>query len=98
MIDILQTDVYSSWFDRLRDERAKARINARIFRLSRGNAGDVKPIGSGISEMRIDYGPGYRIYFIRRGQTVILLLCGGDKSTQSTDIRSAKALADELRG
>ena len=98
MIEILQTDVYSSWFDRLRDERAKARINARIFRLSRGNAGDVKPIGSGISEMRIDYGPGYRIYFIRRGQTVILLLCGGDKSTQSTDIRSAKALADELRG
>jgi putative addiction module killer protein len=96
MFDILETHIYATWFSRLRDERAKARINARIYRLSRGNAGDVKPVGSGISEMRIDYGPGYRLYFIRRGKTVILLLCGGDKSSQRADITLAKALADDL--
>ncbi|TWF56879.1 type II toxin-antitoxin system RelE/ParE family toxin [Neorhizobium alkalisoli] len=96
MFEILETKIYATWFSRLRDERAKARINARIYRLSRGNAGDVKPVGAGISEMRIDYGPGYRLYFIRRGKTVILLLCGGDKSSQSADITLAKALANEL--
>ena len=80
----------------MRDERAKARINTRIYRLSLGNPGDVKAVGSGISEMRIDYGPGYRIYFTRRGQKLVILLCGGDKSSQTDDILSAKALAADL--
>ncbi|MBP1843683.1 putative addiction module killer protein [Rhizobium petrolearium] len=96
MIEILETEIYSAWFTRLRDERAKTRINTRIYRLSLGNPGDVKPVGSGISEMRIDYGPGYRIYFTRRGEKLIILLCGGDKSSQSADIASAKALAADL--
>ncbi len=96
MIEILETKLYSTWFSRLRDERAKARINTRIYRLSLGNPGDVKPVGSGVSEMRIDYGPGYRVYFVRRGNTVIVLLCGGDKTSQSEDIASAKALAADL--
>jgi putative addiction module killer protein len=96
MIDILETKIYSAWFVRLRDERARARINTRIYRLSLGNAGDVKPVGSGISEMRIDYGPGYRIYFARRGQKLVILLCGGDKSSQASDIASAKALAADM--
>ena len=98
MVEIQETEIYSTWFSRLRDERAKARINARIYRLSLGNPGDVKPVGSGISEMRIDYGPGYRIYFIRRGQTLTILLCGGDKSSQTEDIASAKKLAAGLEG
>lgn len=96
MIEILETKIYSTWFSRLRDERAKARINTRIYRLSLGNPGDVKPVGSGVSEMRIDYGPGYRVYFVRRGNTLIVLLCGGDKSSQAEDIASAKALAADL--
>jgi len=98
MVEIQETEIFSTWFTRLRDERAKARINARIYRLSLGNPGDVKPVGSGISEMRIDYGPGYRIYFIRRGQTLTILLCGGDKSSQTEDIASAKKLAAGLEG
>ncbi|WP_117194220.1 type II toxin-antitoxin system RelE/ParE family toxin [Rhizobium terrae] len=97
MVEILETEIYATWFSRLRDERAKARINARIYRLSRGNPGDVKPVGSGISEMRIDYGPGYRIYFIRRGQKLIILLCGGDKSSQTDDIASARTMAADLK-
>jgi putative addiction module killer protein len=96
MIDILETDIFSSWFSSLRDERAKARINAQIYRLSFGNPGDVKPVGSGISEMRIDYGPGYRVYFVRRGETIVILLCGGDKSRQASDIATAKALAKDM--
>lgn len=98
MVEIQETEIFSTWFARLRDERAKARINTRIYRLSLGNPGDVKPVGSGISEMRIDYGPGYRIYFIRRGQTLTILLCGGDKSSQTEDIASAKKLAAGLEG
>lgn len=82
MIEIRQTDTYSEWFDSLRDRQAKARINIRIRLLSMGNPGDVKPVGEGVSELRIDYGLGYRVYFVRRGQTLIVLLAGGDKRSQ----------------
>lgn len=95
-MEIRETKIYAAWFARLKDERAKARINARILRLSLGNPGDVKPVGAGVSEMRIDYGPGYRVYFVGRGRTLVILLCGGDKSSQSADIASAKALASDL--
>jgi putative addiction module killer protein len=95
-MEIRETKIYATWFARLKDKRAKARINARILRLSLGNPGDVKPVGAGVSEMRIDYGPGYRVYFIGRGQALVILLCGGDKSSQSADIASAKALAADL--
>ncbi len=96
MIEIRETDVYREWFETLIDKRAKARIDARIRRVSLGNFGDVKPVGKGVSELRIDYGPGYRVYFIRRGNIVVILLCGGDKSTQATDIRLAQELAEAL--
>lgn len=96
MIEIRETKIYADWFARLRDERAKARINMRIRRLALGNAGDVKPVGGGVSEMRIDYGPGYRVYFVRRGEVLIMLLSGGDKSTQQSDIAAAKTLAANL--
>ena len=76
MIEIRQTDAYSLWFNGLRDRQARARINARIRRLSLGNPGDVKPVGEGVSEMRIDYGPGYRVYFVQSGQTLVVLLAG----------------------
>lgn len=95
-MEIRETKIYATWFARLKDERAKARINARIYRLSLGNPGDVKPVGSGVSEMRIDYGPGYRVYFISRGQVLTILLCGGDKSSQVADIASAKMLAANI--
>ena len=93
MIEILRSDEFDLWLAGLRDDRARARIQARILRLSLGNPGDVKPVGEGISEMRIDHGPGYRVYFWQRGQVLILLLCGGDKSTQDKDIKAAKAIA-----
>jgi putative addiction module killer protein len=96
LIEVRQTDIFAAWFASLRDHQARARITARIRRLSLGNPGDVKPAGSGISEMRIDYGPGYRVYFIRRGEVVVILLCGGDKRTQDRDIARAVALAREL--
>ena len=96
MIEIRSTDAYDKWFKRLRDERAKSRINARIIRLAVGNAGDVKGVGGGVSELRIDYGPEYRIYFMRRGDVYILLLCGGDKSSQAEDIDEAKKLSQEI--
>lgn len=96
MIEVRQTDVFAAWFANLRDREARARITVRIRRLSLGNPGDVKPVGSGVSEMRIDYGPGYRIYFIRRGDTVVVLLCGGDKRTQDRDIARARELAREI--
>jgi len=96
MIEILETDIYAKRFFRLKDERAKARINARIYRLSMGNPGDVKPVGEGVSELRIDCGPGYRVYFIKRGNILVILLCGGDKSTQSSDIAAAKTLARDV--
>jgi len=81
---------------RLRDRRARAKIAARIDRLALGNPGDVEPVGKGISELRIDYGPGYRVYFVQRGQTLIVLLCGGDNRAQTKDIRTAKRLAADL--
>jgi putative addiction module killer protein len=96
MIEIRQTDVFTEWFFGLRDLRARARIQARIDRLEMGNAGDSKPVGEGVSEMRIDYGPGYRVYFVQRGAKLIILLAGGDKNSQSKDIRRALSLAADL--
>ena len=96
MIEVRQTEIDSEWFSRLRDRAAKARIDIRIRRLSLGHPGDVKPVGSGISELRIDYGPGYRICFAQRGSALVILLAGGDKSTQEKDIRPTQELADNL--
>ena len=96
MIEVRQTDAFAAWFEGLRDRQARARIVARIRRLSLGNPGDVKPVGSGVSEMRIDYGPGYRVYFTQRGEVVVILLCGGDKRTQDRDIAHAIAMVREL--
>ena len=93
---IRQTEVYAQWFASLRDQRARARIDVRIRRLSLGNPGDVRPVGEGVSELRIDYGPGYRVYFVQRGQALVVLLAGGDKDTQDRDIRTALDLAREL--
>jgi putative addiction module killer protein len=93
MIEIRQTATYSDWFAELRDRQARARIDIRIRRLSLGNPGDVKPVGEGVSELRIDYGPGYRVYFVQRGKTVVVLLAGGDKRTQDSDIKTALELA-----
>jgi putative addiction module killer protein len=95
MIEVRQTKTYSQWFDDLRDRQARTRIDIRIRRLSMGNPGDVKPVGKGVSELRIDYGPGYRVYFIQRGDALIILLAGGDKSTQAQDIKTALDLAQE---
>jgi len=97
MIEVRETPTYEKWRKRLKDVRARALIASRIARLAYGHAGDVKPIGQGLSELRIHYGPGYRIYFQRRGDTIILLLCGGAKSTQEKDIETAKRLAEEWR-
>jgi len=96
MLEVRQTSVYSEWFADLRDRIAKVRIDIRIRRLSLGNPGDVKPVGEGVSELRVDHGPGYRVYFIQRADVYIVLLAGGDKSSQEKDIRNAKALAREL--
>lgn len=96
MPDIRQTDDFAKWLRKLRDQAAVARINIRIRRLQMGNPGDVKPVGEGVSEMRVDYGPGYRVYFHQRGETLVILLCGGDKRTQEEDIAKAKAMAKEV--
>jgi putative addiction module killer protein len=96
MIEIRKTEAFVKWLDGLRDMKARSRVLVRIERLVAGNPGDVKPVGEGVSELRIDYGPGYRVYFVRRGQTVIVLLAGGDKSTQVKDIRMAIRLARNL--
>ncbi|MEH3117139.1 MAG: type II toxin-antitoxin system RelE/ParE family toxin [Methylorubrum populi] len=96
MPTIRRTARFSTWIASLRDVNAVARITKRIDRLMLGNAGDVKPVGEGVSEMRIDYGPGYRVYFTQQGRETVVLLCGGDKSSQDRDIRDAKALAKEL--
>lgn len=96
MIEIRQTEIYSKWFKSLRDTQAQARINIRIRRLSMGNSGDVKSVGKGVSELRIDYGAEYRVYFIQRGEQLIILLAGGDKRTQDQDIKTALNLAKEL--
>jgi putative addiction module killer protein len=96
MIDVRQTKEFSGWLRRLKDANATARIVGRIRRMEMGNPGDVKGIGHGILEMRIDYGPGYRIYYIYRGSQIVLLLCGGDKRTQQQDINRARTLAEAL--
>ncbi|MDO3377102.1 type II toxin-antitoxin system RelE/ParE family toxin [Geoalkalibacter halelectricus] len=96
MIEIRKTDEFAEWLDNLRDIRARARILVRIERLAAGNPGDVKPVAEGVSEMRIDYGPGYRVYFIKRGNELIILLAGGDKGTQDKDIKIALRLARNL--
>jgi putative addiction module killer protein len=93
MLDVCETDEFAEWLGRLRDARAKAKILVRIERLANGNPGDVAPVGEGVSELRINCGPGYRVYFIQRGARFILLLAGGDKSTQVRDIAEAKDLA-----
>jgi putative addiction module killer protein len=96
VIEIRQTERFSRWFERLRDSGARTRIQARIRRLSLGNPGDVRPIGEGVSEMRIDHGPGYRVYFIQRGDSLFILLAGGNKRTQQQDIATALRLARSL--
>ena len=96
MTEIRQTEEFSKWLHRLRDERARVRIAERLLRVEAGNFGDAKPVGSGVSEMRIDYGPGYRVYYVRRGRVIVVLLCGGDKRTQNTDIKHAKRMARAL--
>jgi putative addiction module killer protein len=95
MIELKQTETFRKWRLRLKDERARALIASRLDRLAFGHTGDVEPVGQGISELRIHYGPGYRIYFRKRESTIIILLCGGDKSTQAKDIKTAKRLAEE---
>jgi putative addiction module killer protein len=96
MIEVRQTAVYSEWFAALRDRPAKTRIDIRIRRLSLGNPGDVKPVGEGVFELRIPFGPGYRIYYIQRGERMVVLLAGGDKSSQERDIQKAKDLARKV--
>jgi putative addiction module killer protein len=96
MFEVQKTDEFDNWLSDLVDQKAKAKIASRIERLSLGNPGDVKPIGEGISEMRVSYGPGYRVYFKQTGKAIVLLLCGGDKSTQAKDIKRAKEIAAEL--
>lgn len=95
VIEILETATFSNWLLALRDSQAKARIASRVRRLAFGNPGDVRPVGEGVSELRIHYGPGYRVYYVQRGAALILLLCGGDKSTQDREIETAKRLAKE---
>jgi len=96
VIEIRKTEQYARWLDGLRDIHARARIQVRVERLAAGNAGDVKPVGEGVSELRIDYGPGYRVYFTKRGRELVILLAGGDKNTQATDIKAALRLARNL--
>lgn len=95
-IEVQRTAIFDEWMRGLRDHRARAKIAARIDRMASGNSGDAQPVGQGVSELRIHDGPGYRVHFTRRGLTLVLLLCGGDKSTQSKDIEIAKALAAKL--
>ncbi|MDR2244187.1 MAG: type II toxin-antitoxin system RelE/ParE family toxin [Burkholderiales bacterium] len=97
MLKLIESSVFEAWMLKLRDVRARALIATRLRRLKEGNAGDVKPVGEGLSELRIDYGPGYRVYFMRRGIEIIILLCGEDKSTQEADIKAAKLIAKEWR-
>ncbi len=98
VVEIIKSSSFDAWLSGLRDRRAVARIAARLDRLATGNAGDVKPVGDGVSEMRIDHGPGYRVYFMQRGEILIVLLCGGDKSSQDKDIEQARRLAGQWKG
>ena len=97
MIEIKQTAEFTEWLDSIVDRQAIARINTRIYRLAHGNPSDAKSVGDGVSELRIDYGPGYRVYFVQRCLTLIILLAGGDKRTQERDIRRSVAFAQSLR-
>jgi putative addiction module killer protein len=96
MLEIRKTETYAQWIDNLRDLQARARVQVRIERLAAGNPGDVRAVGEGVSELRIDYGPGYRVYFTKRGREVVILLAGGDKTTQSADIKVALRLSRNL--
>jgi len=96
MMEIRKTEVYAKWLDGLRDIRARARVLARVERLATGHPGDVKSVGEGVSELRINYGPGYRVYYKRQGHELVILLAGGDKSSQSRDIKTALRLARNL--
>ena len=96
MFEVRKTEVYARWLDGLRDTRARARVLVRVERLAAGNPGDVRPVGEGVSELRIDHGPGYRVYFKKLGRTIIVLLAGGDKRTQSDDVKRALRLARNL--
>jgi putative addiction module killer protein len=96
MVEVRKSDVFARWLDGLADIRARARVQARIERLAAGNPGDVAPVGEGVSELRIDYGPRYRVYFKRRGRELIILLAGGDKGSQAKDIKAALRLARNL--
>ena len=96
MLEVRKTDVYAKWLDSLRDARARARILARVERLAGGNPGDVRPVGEGVSELRIDSGPGYRVYYTRQGENIVVLLAGGGKRTQTNDIKTALRLARNL--
>ena len=97
MIEIRKTDLFAQWLDELCDIQARARVQVRIERLAAGNPGDVQPVGEGVSELRINFGPGYRVYFKQRGRELIILLAGGDKSTQAKDIKTALRLARNLQ-
>lgn len=96
MLEIRKTDVYAKWLDGLRDARARVRVLVRVERLAAGNPGDVRPVGEGVSELRIDYGPGYRVYFKKQARRIVILLAGGDKRTQSDDVKTALHLARNL--
>jgi len=96
MYEMRKTDTYAQWLGSLRDIHARARVQVRVERLAAGNAGDVRPVGEGVSELRVNYGPGYRVYFTMRGRTVVILLAGGDKRTQAADIKTALRLARNL--
>jgi putative addiction module killer protein len=98
MFEVRQTEQYKTWFKALKDRKARAAINARIRRFALGSPGDVAPVGEGVSEFRIHLGPGYRVYYVQAGKEIILLLCGGEKSTQDKDIRAAKIMASDLKG
>ncbi len=97
MVEIVKSDTFDRWLRKLRDPLARSRIEMRLRRLSLGNAGDVRPIGEGLSEMRIDYGPGYRVYYFQQGSVLVLLLCGGDKNSQQKDIGKAHGIATEWK-
>lgn len=96
MYEVQKTDEFNTWLSALGDQKAVAKIASRIERLGLGNPGDVKPVGEGVSEMRLTYGPGYRVYYRQTGKKIILILCGGDKSTQENDIKRAKEIAAQL--
>jgi putative addiction module killer protein len=96
MMEVRTTEVFAKWFATLADIKGRARVLARIKRLAEGNPGDVKPVGSGVLEMRLDYGPGYRVYYVLRGREVVILLAGGDKGSQPKDIKTALRLAENL--